>query len=174
MRQPSPQYAELYDLLQKCKLPMVKQGTDNNRKGFMSHRKATFGYLVQRVGRKYCLGTFSNRFPDLYKALIKVGNSICPHPFTSIHVVKNLTCLPHKDTNNIGPSTIIAIGEYTGCQLGIEGLGIFDTFETPVTFNGYEHTHWNTDDLNGTKYSLIYYSCNDPKTKIPEYISDMR
>lgn len=172
MRQPSPQYLPIYDLLQKCKLNMTTK--NNNRKGFMHHRRATFGYLVNRIGRVYGLGSSSKRFPDLYKALIQLGNSICPHPFTSIHVVKNLTCLPHKDKNNVGESTIIAIGEYTGGQLTIEGLGTFDTFENPITFNGYERTHWNTNDLNGTKYSLIYFSCADPRTGIAEYISDMR
>lgn len=134
---------------------------NNNRKGFHDHRRATFGFLTVRIGRKYQLSAYSKKHPELYQMLINIGNQICPHPFSSIHVVKNLTCAPHRDKNNFGISTIMAIGSYTGGCLNIEGLGSFDTFENPVTFNGATHLHWNTDDLVGTKYSLIYFSCAD-------------
>jgi len=79
-----------------------------------------------------------------------------PFEFTSIHVVKNLICPAHRDKHNVGDSVIVAFGEYTGCHLVVERIS-YDTNCQPIMFNGSELLHWNTPDLVGTKYSIIFY-----------------
>jgi hypothetical protein len=147
----------LYQLLNSITLTKVQLHT--NRFGFNNnYRQNTFGYVRQRFTGKTEISLYSRKYPKIYLELIKYGDKICPHPFTSIHVVKNLVCTPHKDGNNVGESTIISFGEYTGCKLVIENE-IHDAFCNPITFNGFEKMHWNTNDLIGTKYSLIFFNC---------------
>jgi hypothetical protein len=38
----------------------------------------------------------------------------------------------------------------------IEGK-MYDAKNTPIIFNGSQLEHWNTDDLEGLKYSLVFY-----------------
>jgi len=54
-------------------------------------------------------------------------------------------------------SCIVSIGDYTGCNLVIENKK-YDAKYNPIVFNGSLIEHWNTDDLVGDKYSLIYYN----------------
>jgi DNA (cytosine-5)-methyltransferase 1 len=53
-----------------------------------------------------------------------------------------------------------------GLDIGLEESGFqtavcveYDTDCRPVIFNGAELEHWNTKDLQGTKYSLVFYNC---------------
>jgi hypothetical protein len=51
---------------------------------------------------------------------------------------------------------LLSFGDYTGCNIVIEGT-MYDARHKPIIFNGSEREHWNTDDLSGNKYSLVYY-----------------
>lgn len=154
----NPETQKLYELLESITFKLTSQ--TNNRPNFNKHRRNTFGYVRERFSGKTALSLYSKRFPYIFFELIKYGKRICPHPFTTIHVVQNLVCNPHKDPQNIGDQTIISLGEYTGCKLVIENQ-IYDAFCNPITFNGAEKMHWNTDDLVGNKYSLIFYNIKD-------------
>ena len=68
----------------------------------------------------------------------------------------NIVCPLHKDRKNIGKSLIVSFGDYTGCKLVVDGSEI-DTDCRPVLFNGSELEHWNTNDLMGNKYSLVFF-----------------
>lgn len=155
-------YQDLFNELEKITITLVKKTSRSNRYNFPDHRRATFGYVRERFTGKYNLSLFTRKHPKIYELLNNLGKQICQHSFTSIHVNKNLVCAPHKDGNNVGVSTIVSFGCYTGATLVIEGEKT-DTFENPIEFNGYEKQHWNTDDLSGTKYSVIFY-----KIKLPD------
>jgi hypothetical protein len=150
-------YAVLFDELEKITLPLVRRESNYNRLGFSEHRRATFGIVRERFSGKINPSLHSRKYPKLYDLLIRHGAKICKHDFTSIHVVQNLTCPRHKDKSNVGISTLVSFGRYSGCRLVIEGEEC-DAYETPVEFNGFEKEHWNTDDLVGTKYSVIYFN----------------
>jgi len=154
-------YNELFNELEKIVLPKVLENGNSNRYGFPTHRRTTFGYVRERFSGKYNISLYSRKHPNIYKMLMDIGNEICDHPFTSIHIVKNLVCPPHKDKNNVGVSTIVSFGDYTGGRLIIEGEE-HDAYEKPIQFNGYEKLHSNTNDLVGTKYSAIFYSIQLP------------
>jgi hypothetical protein len=94
--------------------------------------------------------------PLVYNELKRVAEELLGIPFVSCHINKNLTCPPHFDRKNKGDSWLISCGDYTGSCLVIEDE-IFNTRYNPVCFNGKEKLHWNTDDLIGTKYSIVFY-----------------
>jgi hypothetical protein len=132
-------------------------GKKNNRRGFPYHRRAVFGMTRKRYSGKVELSKYTINYPLIYEELERIGKKFCPFPFTSIHVNKNVTCPRHKDEKNKGKSMLVSFGDYTGCKIVVEGVE-YDADCTPVIFNGFLAEHWNTDDLEGTKYSLIYYN----------------
>jgi hypothetical protein len=163
-------YEELFNELEKVSLPVIKQKGRGSRHNFPEHRSATFGFVKERFSKKYNLSYMSRQKPYVYELLFNLGKKICRHNFTSIHVNKNLVCTKHKDKQNIGNSTIVSFGYYTGCTLMIEGV-LSNTFHNPIEFNGFEKEHWNTDDLVGTKYSVIFYNIKLPEEMYPYKIA---
>lgn len=150
-------YLDIFDELEKITLYKKRQNAKNNRLEFPEHRGCVFGYVRERYSGKVNLSLYSRKYPHIYEMMKQIGEQICKHPFTSIQVNRNLVCPKHKDKKNIGPSTIVSFGNYTGCKLVIEDQ-ICDAYETPIEFNGFEKEHYNTDDLQGIKYSLIFYN----------------
>ena len=52
---------------------------------------------------------------------------------------------------------LLSFGDYTGCNIVINNK-TYDANCNPIVFNGSELEHWNTDDLIGTKYSLVFFT----------------
>lgn len=148
-------FSHLEDLLNNITIPYTTK--TSNRRGFPKHRKATFGLVKQRYTGKVAQSRFSKKYPDIHNELFRLGRDVLGFQFTSIHINKNVVCPPHKDEKNVGESLIISLGDYSGCKLIIEGEE-YDTKYNPVIFNGAEKEHYNTDDLVGTKYSLVFYN----------------
>jgi hypothetical protein len=94
---------------------------------------------------------------DVETALLRIGNIYCPFKFTSIHINKNVVCPKHKDNKNVGKSMLVSFGDYDGCNIVIEDK-MYDANLKPIIFNGAELEHWNTNDLVGDKYSLVYFN----------------
>jgi hypothetical protein len=128
------------------------------RKNFPEHRTDVFGYVKQRplYGGGTVISRASERKAKLYEELKRIGDIICPFPYTSILINRNTVCGKHHDSNNVGRSLLISIGDYEGCNIMIEGKK-YDAKYTPTIFNGSELEHWNSDDLVGNKYSIVYY-----------------
>ena len=151
----------LYCMLEN--ISIYPKGIKNNRRGFpMGHRSATFGYVRARYatrknGNIYDLSTYSIKYPDIYKELLRIGNIFCPFKFDAIHVNKNVVCPPHLDSKNVGKSMLLSFGDYTGCNIIIEGEK-YNSDCNPIIFDGSKLEHWNTDDLEGTKYSLVFFN----------------
>ncbi len=150
-------FAELERLLKiKCIPKKSKTSLSKSRRDFGDHRSVTYGITKGRFNNIVGLSYYSLRNPEIFEEIVKIGEKYCPFAFTSIHLNHNVTCPRHKDTNNVGDSMIVSFGEYTGCNLVIEGE-IYDARYKPIIFNGSEKEHWNTDDLQGNKYSLVYF-----------------
>lgn len=92
--------------------------------------------------------------------------------FDGVQINKNFKCEPHYDVNNYGDSLVIGLGDYSGGELVVDGLGTFDIFETPVIFDGSKHKHW-VNDFQGTRYSIVLFKIKPFITKycvaIPSY-----
>ena len=156
-------YDQLYQALERLTLPQTT--TTNNRLDFPKHRRATFGIVRGRFNGIIGLSVISKTHPDILQKLNVLGGMICSHDWNAIHVIHNLTTPPHKDKANVGTQTLVSFGEYTGGLLCVEGQEPYDANRNPISFNGFEYTHWNTPDLVGNKYSLIFFKIQSP----PQY-----
>jgi hypothetical protein len=146
----------LFNELQK--ITVKKSSLTSTRSGFEIHRSMSFGLTRHRFkGRNLKPSYASTRYPHIHKLIFEIGDRYCPHPFTSVHLNHNVTCPPHIDADNVGISTVLSFGDYTGGTLVVEGE-IRDAYCNPVTFDGSKLMHWNTADLVGNKYSLVFYN----------------
>jgi len=144
------------------------QGISNSgryRKNFGEHRSNLYGYIENREGilkqynhkEKIDLSRHTKKRPDIWDELKRIGDIICPFPYSSCYICQNTVAGKHRDKSNVGMSCILSIGDYTGCNLVIENK-IYDARYKPIVFNGSLIEHWNTDNLVGDKYSLIFYN----------------
>lgn len=161
---PAQEFSVLYELL--CGITLAYKNGKNNRRGFPKHRAQVFGMTKQRIPRKNCpdprfgLSAYSKRYPEVYQELLRIGKEYCQIPFNSIHVNHNVTCPKHKDAKNVGDSVLLSFGEYTGGNIIIEGVK-YNAFCQPIQFNGALLEHWNSEDLVGNKYSLVFFTSTD-------------
>lgn len=146
-------FTQIEKLLDKVTFPVVSA---KNRRGFPKHKAFVLGLVKHRCLRHVMEARLNQKYPELLEELFKLGEEICPFKYTSIYINKNVTSPPHKDTGNVEDSLIISLGQYTGSNLMIENI-MYDAKYTPIIFDGGKLEHWNTDDLQGTKYSLIFY-----------------
>jgi hypothetical protein len=150
-------FDKLYNMLDNTNL--VQRKGKNNRLDFPVYKGAIFGMVRPRFKYKGYdeLSLDSKTKPLIYNEIWRIGRIICPFEFTSVQVNKNLVCPKHKDKNNRGMSLLVSFGEYTGCNIVIDGKK-YDAKHRPIVFNGSLLEHYNTEDLQGTKYSLVYFS----------------
>ena len=148
------EFAELERLLAKQKIPTQQAG---NRFEFPKFRAMTFGLTRYRTDRFISCAKSNEKYPELFEELLRIGHKYCPIPFTSVYINNNVVCPKHFDRGNAGLSMIISLGDYTGCNLVIENE-IYDAKYTPIVFDGTKLEHYNTDDLVGNKYSLIFFN----------------
>ena len=155
-------YDELYNMFKQVSL-VVRQGSDkkdtNNRRGFPKYRGAIFGMVRPRFKYKGYneLSNDSKKYPHIYEEIWRIGKIICPFEFNSVQVNHNLVCPPHIDSNNRGLSLLVSFGDYTGCNIVVNDM-VYDARHRPIVFNGARVEHYNTNDLVGDKYSLVFFS----------------
>lgn len=147
----------IFTLLESIVIPLNSNKTGRART-FGNHRSMTLGFIKARVSRVYGLSRFSKRYPELYQAVKAFGETICPFPFTSIHINHNVVCPKHLDPENVGCSMLVSFGEYQGCDITIENHGTFNTNCQPIIFNGSTNLHYNTPLISGNKYSLVFFN----------------
>lgn len=151
--------SNLYWMLEN--ISITKRGIKNNRRGFpLGHRSVTFGYVRGRYSGKYDLSVHTKKYPYVYQELLRIGNLICPFEFNSIHINKNVICPPHIDSKNVGKSMLLSFGDYTGCNIIINDVK-YNANCSPIIFDGSKLEHYNSDDLEGTKYSLVFFNNNN-------------
>jgi hypothetical protein len=144
---------ELYDKLEKINITC--RNTTDTRRGFGKHRSCVFGITKQRATHKIAIAKYSVKHPEIWKLIQQIGDHF-DIDYNAVHLNKDVICPKHKDEKNVGKSVLLSFGDYTGCNIVIEG-NKYDANCNGIIFNGANLEHWNTDDLQGTKYSLIFY-----------------
>ena len=76
--------------------------------------------------------------------------------FECVIINKNLLCPPHKDTNNMGDSLIVGLGDYDYGEFVVEGTEHCILY-SPLIFNGKHQLHW-TEHWHNDRYTVIL--CN--------------
>jgi hypothetical protein len=151
------EFETLLELLGKHKISF-KDGT-SGRLGFGKHRAETYGMVRQRYSGKFEMSHSSKKWPKIHEEIMRIGKMICPFEFETAYINNNVVCPKHKDANNTTESLLISFGNYTGCDIMIEGVKYSAKYQ-PIIFDGSKLEHWNTDDLVGNKYSIVYFSRN--------------
>lgn len=149
----------LYDELQNINLKPL--GKSNVRYNFLpTDRSVVFGLSRHRYTGVVDNSFYTKTHPHIWNLIQKVG-SYFPDDFkyNSVFVNKNVVCKSHRDKNNIDKSILVSFGDYTGCNIVIDGV-VYNANCNPVLFNGALLEHYNTDDLVGTKYSLVFFQGN--------------
>ena len=162
------EFVNLYNMLDEISVP-IKTNT-SGRRGFGVHRSCTFGMTKARYSGEIGLSYNSKKHPEIYNELLRIGRLICgdtpPTPtssgigFNAIQLNKDVVCPRHIDSNNVGESVLVSFGEYSGCNIVVEINDISHILDAdcqPIRFDGSKHYHYNTDDLVGTKYSLVFF-----------------
>jgi hypothetical protein len=111
---------------------------------------------VEQKGRLHGPSKWNRKFPRLYKLLRKFI-AVC-HPdfeYSTIQLNKNFQCLPHVDKYNKGSSYIIALGDFTGGELIVEGKA-YNIRNRWKKFDGRkEHS---VAPFDGERYSLVFFT----------------
>jgi hypothetical protein len=149
------EFVDLYYMLDSISIHF--RSGRSSRRDFPKHRSTVFGITRGRYSGIIGISEYSKKYPEIYNELKRIGDMICPFEYTSIHLNHNVVCPKHKDETNVGKSLLVSFGEYSGCNIVIEDV-VYDANCKPIIFNGALLEHYNTDDLVGNKYSLVYYN----------------
>ena len=149
---------EVLTELEQTSFPVCKSRknvSDNPNSSFVL---GTVNYRGQKFVQYKTKGPsrWNKKFPTLHSLLKKLIKQTKPNfEYTTIQVNKNVTCKPHIDINNVGKSYIIALGDFTGGELVVEGTeySIKNKFKC---FNG-TNVHW-TNPFKGTRYAIVYFT----------------
>ena len=151
-----PVIKHLLETIKKRKIPI-----NHERKNTGLGRSTTFGIAYKKFqGHEYKWCANNRDYPEQYDAILKAGRQISPIPFYAIQANHNYAALPHYDMNNIGHSTIFAIGSYTGGELCIqdgEGFMELDICYKPILVDATKNLHWVNDVKEGDRYSFVYF-----------------
>lgn len=145
-------------LLESTKFPKTKSRKNISADGIEAFVLGDVNYRGQALLDYKTRGPsrFNKKFPELFKAIKKLMKDYDPSfKYTTIQVNKNIVSPPHVDKNNVGPSYIIALGNFEGGKLVIEGKehNIKNKF---LNFDG-RKGHWVTP-FKGTRYSLVFFT----------------
>ena len=147
-------FSNLHNMLEYITIPY--RDKTSMRYGFKKHRACAFGLTRGRKSNKIQLSYMSLKHPEIWEELQNIGKIICPEiDYTSVYVNNNVICPKHRD-NNIGYSCLISFGGYTGGNIVINNE-VYDANCNAIIFDASQNEHFNTDDLKGNKYSLVFY-----------------
>ena len=155
---------KLYAMLESKKMKKRSQKHQNSRKGFKDHRGAVYGIVKPRYKSGKQLSRDSRENPDIYEEILRIGKLVCKIPFSTVYINKDLQCDKHKDGSNVGPSTLISIGDFVGGEICIqenensENYIVCSAKYQGIQFDGSKLTHFNLPHT-GTKYSLVFFNC---------------
>ena len=149
---------QVLDELENTKFPRCSSRRNVSDKPIDAFVLGSVNYRGQKSvgGKTKGPSRYNEKFPKLYrliKALIKEHNS--SFPYTTIQVNKNVVSKPHVDKNNVGPSYVIALGDFEGGNLVIKGKE-YNIKNKWKKFDGTQG-HWITP-FEGTRYSLVFFT----------------
>tara|TARA_R110000764_G_scaffold130246_4_gene218028 strand:+ start:1833 stop:2408 length:576 start_codon:yes stop_codon:yes gene_type:complete len=115
---------------------------------------------VQGLNNVYETTILTNH-PELKGIFQKLVNLHHTEPLIvdQIQINRNWWSPPHKDSGNVGISSIIGLGDYEGGETVVEYPKEhieYDIKNKFVSFNGSRYTHW-TKPFEGKRYSLVFY-----------------
>lgn len=158
----------LYFMLNSITIP--KRTKTNNRYNPNGLRLTQLGLVIYKLPKKDAprrgLSRFTKLHPEILEELKLIMSEIYPDfKYTTVQINNNCAMDYHTDKNNKGDTVILSLGEYEGGYLVIDEKK-YNTNCNAIRFNATKIPHMVTNDIIGTKYSLIYFSIPEPKNKV--------
>ena len=152
------QQEEILEIFKKHKWPRVcrrlnivspeHRQTDSNetiRKTLIECKSQSFS--ANNKGMRKIYEKIVEMLPDDFER----GPNLC---FTINH---NVTCHPHKDAGNVGPTLAMFLGDFTGGELLLETGEVFSEKGVWHRYSGSDVLHWNQPHV-GEKFSIIVHN----------------
>ena len=103
----------------------------------------------------------NTKFANLLAACLELERALRPDrpPSTTLTINRHAQFRPHTDSGNGNGqslSMIVALGDFTGGELIVEGVVHPIRYE-PLEFDGWQRKHW-TAPFTGERYSLVWYT----------------
>jgi hypothetical protein len=131
-------------------------------------KTATFGVVRKRTSppdySRLCWWR-----PYLYGLLLEYAHKYISHDCNSMTINQLYQCMPHTDAGNIGPSTVVGFGNYTGGELyfGGEPHGTLIDVRYKQFTGFFQNTVHHVLDFEGERYSIVFYYCPCKSTLPP-------
>ena len=149
----------IYELLKKCKIVGSGNLTKRNYGGTRAYTMPC-GLKWDYTKNQYDSTAFDRDNPNIYPILENFMNKYYPNvKYNSFQINRNFQTMPHKDSNNIGNSLIVGLGDYSNGELMIyenDEIKKIDIKYKPYIFNGSNILHW-TNNYKGDRYSFVSY-----------------
>lgn len=149
---------KVFTLLEATRFPTCRTRPNVSADPTQAFALGEVNYRGQKSlgGRTRGPSRYNKKFPELLSSIQELMKHYHPDfDYTTIQVNKNVQSKGHVDQNNVGPSIIIALGDFTGGELVIEGKpsNIKNRFKK---FDG-RLGHW-VAPFKGTRYSLVFFT----------------
>ena len=139
------------------------------RKKVGDGRSQTFG-LVHRRSAPVDFSRLCWKRTYLYSLLLEFAAKYVEIPWTSITLNQNYKAGPHFDKHNVGPSFLVAFGDFTGGDLKVhtagEWQGLHDVRHKPLIMDFTTNLH-SVEDFEGDRYSLVFYQIQKIPPGVP-------
>ena len=159
--------SNLLNELRELKFPKTNRSNiaDKPYEGFVLGKVISWAGKGEKAGYRKLISnkTTMPKYKKLYNEsleFMKKNNN--EFKFTSIQYNKNQQAKKHVDKNNVGVSTIIGLGDYSGGELivydedGNNGVK-HDIHNKFLQFDGSKYWH-ETAPFEGERYTLVFYS----------------
>jgi hypothetical protein len=141
-------------------LSLIKIDADNrhNTRHYPSQKQMGLSLGCVGYAGKTMMSAHTRILPNTTRLLVAWGLKHLPEgfDFTSITLNRNYEAALHVDKNNVGPSSIVGLGNYSGGELWVNGSGALDVKRKWRTFDGC--SFHATLPFTGTRYTVIYFT----------------
>ena len=156
-------FQPLLDAYRRHSIPIYSE-RKNSGKG----QSQSIGILSRR---NYGIGYSRNnlKYADILVEARKLAKIICPEiNYSTIMLNVNYEASEHRDKNNIGPSCVVAFGEFEGGKLKISDTE-YDIRHRPLTFEAAKNIHSVSPISSGTRYSIVFFRQRFPRKFYEKY-----
>ena len=136
--------------------------SEHQRKAVAQGESTTFGMVFSRRLQRYQESYTCRNNPRLYKLLQELAKAEIPEfSYTTIGVNKNVVTRRHTDKYNVGPTMILALGDFEGGDLVVRDK-TFPLSEKKWLYFWGKDEHYNTQLCKGVKYTITYFTLLPP------------
>ena len=95
-----------------------------------------------------------------------ISQHIPENIYDTVQLNKNCICKAHKDSSNVGVSTVVGLGDFTGGEtiVYLNPTEYVDITQSSLTFRSQDILHGSAA-FSGKRYSLVFFKKKQKETK---------